>query len=116
MGEEDFDTGLRPDEVGGEPRTPIETPWGVLALYDTGGELVAANAWCPHLSGPLLQGSVREGCVTCPWHSWVFSLETGECTWTPDGVARPQTRIRVHATRLGPSGTLLVLPPEGEGR
>jgi nitrite reductase (NADH) small subunit len=40
----------------------------VFALYDR----------CPHKGGPLSEGMVHGRSVTCPLHSWVISLETGE--------------------------------------
>ena len=33
---------------------------------------------CPHLGGPLSDGIVADGCVTCPLHNRRYSLETGE--------------------------------------
>jgi nitrite reductase/ring-hydroxylating ferredoxin subunit len=27
----------------------------------------------------LAGGSVKDGLVTCKWHHWRYSLETGEC-------------------------------------
>lgn len=103
-----FDTGLRPDEVSRSRPIPVETPWGALALYDLGQRFVAGDAWCPHLAGPLLQGAVRDGKVTCPWHSWVFSLETGACVWAPDEDAARGAHIRVLEVSLGAAGTLRI--------
>jgi nitrite reductase (NADH) small subunit len=50
-----------------------------LALFRTGANAVHAlvNA-CPHKKGPLSQGIVHGNSVTCPLHSWVISLSTGE--------------------------------------
>ena len=33
---------------------------------------------CPHKQGPLSQGIVHDGSVTCPLHNWVISLKSGE--------------------------------------
>ena len=57
----------------------VKTPSGCLALFKTAAEEVfALNDKCPHKQGPLSQGMVHDKFVTCPLHSWVFSLETGE--------------------------------------
>lgn len=32
---------------------------------------------CPHMGSSLAQGRVRDGRVTCRWHSWSFDLATG---------------------------------------
>ncbi|WP_443078564.1 Rieske 2Fe-2S domain-containing protein [Streptomyces sp. NBC_01497] len=39
---------------------------------------------CSHLSGPLSQGEVRDGCVECPWHGSRFRLSDG---WNVAGPA-----------------------------
>ena len=33
---------------------------------------------CPHMGGPLEQGRIQNGEVTCPWHRYRFDLSTGE--------------------------------------
>ena len=37
----------------------------------------ALAARCPHRGGPLADGLVTAGCVTCPLHNWRFDLRTG---------------------------------------
>ncbi|MFE2323807.1 Rieske 2Fe-2S domain-containing protein [Streptomyces sp. NPDC059385] len=39
---------------------------------------------CSHFSGPLSQGEIADGCVTCPWHGSVFRLSDG---WNVGGPA-----------------------------
>jgi nitrite reductase (NADH) small subunit len=34
---------------------------------------------CPHKGGPLAEGLVRDGFVTCPWHWYSYELATGRC-------------------------------------
>lgn len=76
-GPESFDTQLRVAEL--DPTRPrlVETPWGPMALFVDGGEVLCIQAFCPHLEGPLFQGSVSGGAVSCPWHYWRFDLRTG---------------------------------------
>lgn len=38
----------------------------------------ATDAACPHKGGPLSDGLVADGCVTCPLHNWRLDLTTGE--------------------------------------
>lgn len=40
---------------------------------------------CPHKGGPLSQGIVHDGSVTCPLHNWVISLETGQAQGADKG-------------------------------
>lgn len=45
-------------------------------LLPTG--FAATDAACPHKGGPLSDGLVADGCVTCPLHNWRLDLTTGE--------------------------------------
>ncbi|TWU51345.1 Rieske (2Fe-2S) protein [Rubripirellula reticaptiva] len=57
----------------------IETLVGdqILAVFRSGGELFAMDGMCAHQGGPIAQGAVCDGCVTCPWHGWQYELSTG---------------------------------------
>lgn len=49
----------------------------VVAVFRHEGHWYAIDAMCAHQGGPLAQGLVRDGCVTCPWHGWQYDLATG---------------------------------------
>jgi nitrite reductase/ring-hydroxylating ferredoxin subunit len=49
------------------------------AVFDIDGELQVTDAACPHNGGPLAEGVVRDGVVTCPWHWYSFELRSGLC-------------------------------------
>jgi nitrite reductase/ring-hydroxylating ferredoxin subunit len=49
----------------------------ILALFRSGGELYALDGMCAHQGGPIAEGKVEAGCVTCPWHGWQYELATG---------------------------------------
>jgi nitrite reductase/ring-hydroxylating ferredoxin subunit len=50
-----------------------------IALFRIGAkEVRALAARCPHAGGPLADGILAGGQVTCPLHAWKFDLETGE--------------------------------------
>ena len=111
--QEPFDTGVFPAELDPERPRAVDTPWGTLALFVVDGEVRCVQAFCPHLQGPLFQGSVARGVVTCPWHGWRYDLRNGErVDWRkplggPD--AAPLLRCEVEQ---GPAGTLRLLPPQ----
>lgn len=111
--QEPFDTGLRPDELDPQRPQTYDTPWGSLALYTVEGRVVAAQSFCPHLAGPLFQGSLVAELVTCPWHAWVFSLTTGHCLWAPEGAERVRSLLRRARVSVGRGGTFLIHPPDG---
>lgn len=57
-----------------------------IAVFRTVDDRVfALEDKCPHKNGPLSEGIVHDGCVTCPLHNWVISLETGEAQGADDG-------------------------------
>ncbi len=49
------------------------------SVFDVDGELQVTDAACPHHGGPLAEGLIRDGVVTCPWHWYSFELRSGEC-------------------------------------
>jgi len=50
------------------------------SVFASGGDFLVSDARCPHQGGPLADGLVRDGVVTCPWHWYSFDLRTGRCT------------------------------------
>lgn len=54
-----------------------------LALFNDAGEFFAIADSCPHQGASLGEGTLHEGRVICPWHSWVFDLCTGRCPGVP---------------------------------
>ncbi len=60
-----------------------------IAIFRTAENRVfAIEDKCPHKNGPLSQGIVHDGCVTCPLHNWVISLETGKAQGADEGSTR----------------------------
>ncbi|MEW2544246.1 Rieske (2Fe-2S) protein [Streptomyces sp. NPDC047002] len=94
------------DLPSGEPvrRTLGEVP--LLVYRHADGRVDALADRCSHLSGPLSEGTVRDGCVTCPWHGSAFRLSDG---WNVRGPATaPQPSFE---TRTTPEGTVEVRLP-----
>ena len=108
---DEFDSGLGADVDLQRPR-PLETPWGMVALFRLEGSVVCVQAFCPHLEGPLFQGSVAAGEVTCPWHLWRYDLRSGRRTdWKNPRVGPDARGLLVCAVRVGPAGTLVLRRP-----
>jgi len=51
----------------------------VLALVRIGERVGALHNRCPHAGGPLAQGSLENGLLTCPWHGREYDPFTGRC-------------------------------------
>lgn len=57
-----------------------------IAIFRTfDNQIFALEDKCPHKNGPLSQGIVHDGCVTCPLHNWVISLATGMAQGVDEG-------------------------------
>jgi nitrite reductase (NADH) small subunit len=78
--------------VGDIPRRGarcVNTPVGRIAVFRTQeDQIFALEDRCPHKGGPLSQGIVHGAAVTCPLHSWVISLESGQAEGADEGAVR----------------------------
>ena len=62
-----------------ENRAKIFTVGGErVAIFKYEGKLSAINNVCRHQGGPLGEGKVIDGCVTCPWHGYQYLPENGQ--------------------------------------
>jgi nitrite reductase/ring-hydroxylating ferredoxin subunit len=66
----------------------------LFALCNVGGEIRALAGVCPHHGGPLGQGALTDGLVSCPWHAWPFDTATGECAFNA-AVRIPTYPVRI---------------------
>ena len=48
-----------------------------IAIFRQPKGVSAIVAVCSHQNGPLGEGCIRDGLITCPWHGFQFSPETG---------------------------------------
>ncbi|MFC7990501.1 Rieske 2Fe-2S domain-containing protein [Streptomyces pilosus] len=67
----------------------------VLVVREIGGTFHALAERCSHLAGPLSEGTVSDGCVTCPWHGSVFRLSDGWNVRGPATAPQPAFDTRV---------------------
>lgn len=73
----------------------VKTQRGCVAIFRTADDSVfALDDRCPHKGGPLSDGIVHGHNVTCPLHSMVFSMATGEAQG-PD-----EAQVRTHGVRV----------------
>jgi nitrite reductase/ring-hydroxylating ferredoxin subunit len=49
---------------------------------------------CGHMGGPLHEGAIENGCVTCPWHGSVFRLSDGSVVHGPGTAPQPVYEVR----------------------
>ncbi len=48
-----------------------------VAIYKYNGKLSAVSNVCKHQNGPLGEGKIVDGCITCPWHGYQYLPENG---------------------------------------
>jgi nitrite reductase/ring-hydroxylating ferredoxin subunit/uncharacterized membrane protein len=71
-----------------------------VLLYRTGGEVLAVASTCSHMGGPLEEGEIADGCVTCPWHGSTFALADGGIVRGPASTPQPAYDTRVRDGRI----------------
>lgn len=49
-----------------------------IAVYNHKGVLYAIHNFCKHQGGPLGEGKIIDGCVTCPWHGYQYLPHNGQ--------------------------------------
>ena len=60
-----------------------------VAVFRTADDRIfALEDRCPHRGGPLSQGIVHDGCVTCPLHNFVINLASGRAEGADEGASR----------------------------
>jgi nitrite reductase/ring-hydroxylating ferredoxin subunit len=66
-----------------------------VVLVRRGAHIFALGDVCSHLGGPLSEGTVEKGAITCPWHDSTFALEDGRVLCGPATMPQPRLEARV---------------------
>ena len=48
-----------------------------VAVFRYDGRISAVSNACQHQNGPLGEGKIVDGCITCPWHGFQYLPDTG---------------------------------------
>lgn len=87
--------------LGDGATTVVDVGSATVLLHRRGTELLAIGSRCTHAGGPLQDGRIDDACtVTCPWHTSVFSLRTGEVIHGPASVPQPSYEARFTDGRI----------------
>lgn len=65
-----------------------------IAVFRDGAQIGALTNLCAHQNGPLGEGRIIDGCVTCPWHGYQYRLEDG-CAPAPFTEKLATYRVRI---------------------
>jgi nitrite reductase/ring-hydroxylating ferredoxin subunit len=82
-------------ELSGDGPHVVEVQGTAVLVHRRGGGLTAIADHCGHAGGPLHEGELDDGCVTCPWHGSTFRLADGDVVHGPATVPQPAYEVRV---------------------
>ncbi len=86
-----------------------------VAVFRYDGKVSAVSNVCRHQNGPLGEGRIVDGCITCPWHGYQYLPDTGAspppftekvatfCTRVVDGRVFVHPRANEPGTRVEPA-------------
>jgi nitrite reductase/ring-hydroxylating ferredoxin subunit/DMSO/TMAO reductase YedYZ heme-binding membrane subunit len=74
-----------------------------IAVFRDGNQVGAVTNLCAHQNGPLGEGRIIDGCITCPWHGYQYRLA--------DGCAPPPFTERLATYRLRVRDGLVEVEP-----
>ena len=49
-----------------------------IAIFKYDGKLSAIHNVCKHQNGPIGEGKIVDGCITCPWHGYQYLPNNGQ--------------------------------------
>jgi nitrite reductase/ring-hydroxylating ferredoxin subunit/DMSO/TMAO reductase YedYZ heme-binding membrane subunit len=81
-----------------------------VAIFRYDGKISAVSNVCQHQNGPLGEGRVIDGCITCPWHGYQYVPDTGASP-PPFSEKVPTFNVQVKSGRVfihpkpNPAGT-----------
>ncbi|HET9416531.1 MAG TPA: Rieske 2Fe-2S domain-containing protein [Candidatus Limnocylindria bacterium] len=77
-----------------------------LVVVRRGDVVHALVERCSHAGGPLSEGELKGGTITCPWHFSTFRLSDGGVVHGPAGTAQPAYAARVNGDQVEVQGPL----------
>ena len=106
---DDFATVCKLEEVPEGRGRVVVTNGRRIALFRHGNRIFATSNVCRHQGGPLGEGRMVDGCITCPWHGWNYQPQDG-CSPPPF-----QERIETYETRIVGDTVLVRRDPNPPG-
>ncbi len=92
---QDWTAALADAALGEGEMRAVEVGSASILLARWQGQVHALSNTCVHRGGPLDEGELSDGCVSCPWHNSVFRLEDGSVERGPAAFPQPALEARV---------------------
>lgn len=70
-----------------------------VAVFKHEGHVSAVSNVCAHQAGPLGEGKIVDGCITCPWHGYQYHPHNGQSP-PPYTEKIPTYRLRVEGRTI----------------
>lgn len=70
-----------------------------IAVFKYAGCISAVTNVCAHQRGPLGEGKIVDGCISCPWHGWEYRPQDG-CSPPPFQEKIATYQVRVEGQRI----------------
>lgn len=94
-----------PDDIAEKRAVIAPLPKGDrVAVFRYDGNISAVTNACRHQNGPLGEGRVVDGCITCPWHGWQYRPD--------DGVSPPPFTEKISTYNVKIEGGRVMLDPK----
>jgi len=87
------------EDLGDVETQMVEVEGESVLLSRFGDKVTCFTNSCAHMGLPLHEGPIEDGLITCPFHGFQYSLESGECLTAPEVQLTPQG-VRVVGNRI----------------
>jgi methionine sulfoxide reductase heme-binding subunit len=91
---DDFIEVCKVDRISEKCATVVSLSGERVAVFRYDGKVSAISNVCQHQNGPLGEGRIVDGCITCPWHGYQYQPASGAAP-APFKEKVPTFRVKV---------------------
>ena len=110
----DFRPVAKATEIAPGEMKLVEFEGEEVVIANVDGSFFAFGNKCTHVGGPLVEGDLDDDTVTCPWHSTMFNVRSGESLGGPGENPVPTYEARVEGDDIEIGPALPQQPGEAE--
>ena len=102
--EEGWQRLCKPEEIADDRAKIFTVNEERIAVFRYENKLSAVHNYCKHQGGPLGEGKIIDGCITCPWHGYQYLPGNGQ--------SPPPFTEKIHTYRLKLIEGVVYIHPE----